>query len=87
MNTEEMLQFLNEIAKSKLFSNPAMISKFRKEIKKFKLSKELMNRLKEEEEAIYQTSEKRIVILPDTKSEFKHYMKVDNKYIGINFIN
>ena len=46
-----------------------------------------MNRLKEEEEAIYQTSEKRIVILPDTKSEFKHYMKVDNKYIGINFIN
>lgn len=88
METEEMVQFLNNIiAKGTLLSDKSMVAKFKKEIKRFKLSEELMSRLKEEEEAIKQTSRKRIVICPSAASEFKYYMQVGGRYVSVSFTN
>ena len=87
MSSEQMAQFLNDVARGKLFSDEKIISKFRQGVKKFKLSKELMDRLKEEEQAIVKTSEERMIVNPKTNTEFRHYVKTEQGYIAINFKN
>ena len=82
-----MIQFLNDIAKSEDFGDIKMIDRFKKNVKQFKLSEELIERLKAEEVATCQTSEKRIIMAPSSMTEFKHYFKSNGKYAAVNFKN
>lgn len=75
MKTDELIKFLNKVAKSNFFRDKEIIPRFRKSIKKFKLTAELMSQFKEEEEMIRRTSENRISTLPYSKAEFAHYIE------------
>jgi len=84
MMTDELIQFLNKVAKSNFFRDKENIPKFRRAIKNFKLTPELMNQFKEEEEMIRRTSENRISIQPYSKADFTHYIQTSNSIIKIH---
>jgi len=87
MDTEELMHFISVMTKGEDFCNEGMILKFKEGLKKFKLSKELLDRLEAEEEIIYQTSEKHIIVKPKIGTEFMFYFKHEGRYYVIEFLN
>ncbi len=85
MKYEGLMQFLNEIPKSDFFRDPVVVRKFVAGVRKFKLTRELMGRLKEEEAKICETSEKRVNLIYPTKTDFKYYIEIDGKHIAVYF--
>jgi len=82
METEELMCFLNRMAKGDFFRDKKIVCKFRKMIKRFKLSEELMQQLRNEENVMYKISEKRIN-LSGGRADFKHYIEIEGKWIEV----
>ena len=87
METEELMMFLNDIAKNDSFRNNDIINELRKGLKKFKLREELMNWLKEEEMIICTISEKRINTFLSSEVELKYFIESEGKYTIVHLKN
>lgn len=87
VSAEELMHSLNELAKGEEFNDEEMTLKFKEELKEFRLSAKLLTRLKEEKNAIKQTSEEHIIIEPNAETELTLYFKSKGKYYAIDFRN
>lgn len=87
MKYEGIVQFLNEIPKSNLYTDPKVITDYNIGIKKYKLAKELMDRLKEEQIKICEASEKRVNLIQPSKNEFRYYIEWEGKIYAVYFAN
>ena len=85
MKIEDLNQFLIKVAKSDFFNNPKIVCEYKNYLKKFKLTSELMNQFKEEEEMIRMMAEARNFSLPYTKVGSKHYIQTDKEITEVHF--
>ena len=87
MRYEQIMQFLNEVAKTDMFRNPSLIKEFENSTGRFRINKELIKKLTEEQSYIADMSEKYTNMVKPGKTDFKHYINTDGKVVAVYFPN
>ncbi len=85
MKYEQMVQFLNDVSKTEFFSNPKVVEEYNARMSRFNIGRALLARLQDEYRCVDESSEKYVNMMGAKKGEFKHYIKVDGKWVAVYF--